>query len=296
MFFLLAICCSLCFSFAWGDEMIDADGFLVLRVPPSRPAGRIHPGTPPEDALLQTAYAGGETLRYTVSWLGIKAGELVMHVTKIKDSQDAFAIAITARSAGLLDVFYPVEDKFRTIVQGRMRLPSRHEMQQMEGRRINSKLTLYDQEKFRVTYRKNGEPAEIYQLEGPMQNEFSSFFFMRVLPFTGESPMVVPTFADEKRHEVAVTVEGKEEQEGVLGKKNTIKVQPHLKFKGQYEKVGDPLVWLTDDAWRIPTKIKAKIVIGSLTAELVEYSGPSGKFPITDTPKELPRQSLEDTR
>ena len=296
MFLLLTLCCLLWFSMAWGEEVLDAEGFLILRAPAFRATGEVHPGTRPEEALLQTAYAGGETLRYTVSWLGIKAGELVMQVSKVDDSQEKFVIAITARSAGMLEVFYPIEDHFRTIVQGRMRLPSRHEMQQKEGRRINSKLTLYNQEKFRVSYRKNDEPADIYQLEGPMQNEFSSFFFMRALSFTGDAPMIVPTFADKKRHEVVVSLEGKEEQESILGKNNTIKVQPRLKFKGQYEKMGNPLVWLTDDIWRIPIKIKAKIVIGSLTAELVEYSGPSGKFPVTDIPKELPQQSPEDTR
>lgn len=281
-------------SLAWGEALIDADGFLVVRASPPRGAGA-NPGTGPDEALLRTAYAGGETLRYTVSWLGIKAGELVMQVNKIGDGHETFAIEVTARSAGLLAVFYPVEDKFRTIVQGRMRLPSRHEMQQKEGRRINSKLTLYDQERFRVSYRKNDEPADVYQLDGPMHNEFSSFFFMRALSFTGDAPMIVPTFADKKRHEVVVGVEGKEEQESVLGKKNIIKVQPHLKFKGLYEKIGDPLVWLTDDAWRIPTKIKAKIVIGSLTAELVEYTGPAGHFIIKDTPAELLPQSPADT-
>ena len=294
---LVFIVSSLVFSaLAWGEVVIDADGFIVVRAPSFRASGPVHPGTGPDEALLQTAYAGGETLHYTVSWLGIKAGELVMQVNKIADSHETFAIEVTARSAGLLAVFYPVEDHFRTVVLGRMRLPSRHEMQQKEGRRVNSKLTLYDQEKFRVFHRKNDEPADIYQLEGPMHNEFSSFFFMRALSFVGEAPVIVPTFADKKRHEVVVAVKGKEEQESVLGKKNTIKVQPHLTFKGLYEKIGDPLVWLTDDAWRIPTKIQAKIVIGSLTAELVEYSGPAGNFPITDIPKELPRQSPGDNR
>lgn len=295
MFFLFLLCCLLGSSRVRGEELLDADGFLVVRASAPR-AGTAHPGTGPDEALLQTAYGGGETLRYTVSWLGIKAGELVMQVSKTAGSQESFVIEVTARSAGMLAVFYPVEDRFRTMVQGRMRLPGRHEMQQKEGRRVNSKLTLYDQEKFRVSYRKNDEPADIYQLDGPMQNEFSSFFFMRTLSFAGDAPMIVPTFADKKRHEVVVTVEGKEEQESVLGKKNTIKVQPHLKFKGLYEKIGDPLVWLTDDAWRIPTKIKAKIVIGSLTAELIEYTGPAGHFTITDIPPESPRQPPGDTR
>lgn len=290
------VSCSLFSSLSWGEGLLDAEGFLVVRAPSPRATEMANPGTKPDEALLQTAYAGGETLRYTVSWLGITAGELVMQVSKIADRQETFALEVTARSAGMLAVFYPVEDQFRTIVQGPMRLPSRHEMQQKEGRRVNSKITKYDQEKFRVSYRKNDEPADIYQVDGPMHNEFSSFFFMRALSFVGETPMVVPTFADKKRHEVVVTVEGKEEQESVLGKKNTIKVQPHLKFKGLYEKIGDPLVWLTDDAWRIPTRIQAKIVIGSLTAELVEYTGPAGKFAITDTPKELPRQAPANTQ
>ena len=297
MFLFLIVWGQICPSHAWGDELfLDAEGFLVVRATSPSATEMAHPGTKPDEALLQTAYAGGETLRYRVSWLGITAGELVMQVRKIADSQEAFALEVTARSAGLLAVFYPVEDHFRTIVHGSMRLPSRHEMQQNEGRRVNSKITKYDQKKFLVSYRKNDEPADIYQVNGPMHNEFSSFFFMRALSFAGEAPMIVPTFADKKRHEVVVTVEGKEEQESVLGKKNTIKVQPHLKFKGLYEKIGDPFVWLTDDVWRIPAKIQAKIVIGSLTAELVEYTGPAGNFRIIDTPKELPRQSPGDTR
>ena len=289
------VSCSLFSSLSWGEALLDAEGFLVVRASSPYTTEMADPGTKPDEALLQTAYAGGETLRYTVSWLGITAGELVMQVSKIADSQETFALEVTARSAGLLEVFYPVEDQFRTIVQGPMRLPSRHEMQQKEGRRVNSKITKYDQERFRVSYRKNNEPADVYQLDGPMHNEFSSFFLMRALSFAGDAPMIVPTFADKKRHKVVVTVEGMEEQESVLGKKNTLKVQPHLKFKGLYEKIGDPLVWLTDDAWRIPTRIQAKLVIGSLTAELVEYTGPAGKFIVTDIPKESPRQSPANT-
>ena len=201
------VSCSLFSSLSWGEALLDAEGFLVVRASSPYTTEMADPGTKPDEALLQTAYAGGETLRYTVSWLGITAGELVMQVSKIADSQETFALEVTARSAGLLAVFYPVEDQFRTIVQGVMRLPSRHEMQQKEGRRVNSKITKYDQERFRVSYRKNNEPADVYQLDGPMHNEFSSFFLMRALSFAGDAPMIVPTFADKKRHKVDVAVD-----------------------------------------------------------------------------------------
>ncbi len=231
--------------------------------------------TPPEEGLLASAYGGGERLRYRVSWLGIPAGELEMAVRRLDGHPERFALEVVAKSAGLLAVFYPVEDRFLTVVEGKNRLPVRHEMEQREGRRRNRRLTLYDQEAFRVTHQKNDDPPENYQLDGPAHNEFSSFFLLRVLPLRKEGELVVPTFADRKRHEVKVSFLGEEEAETLFGTQRLLKARPHLKFKGLYEKVGDPLVWLTADALRIPARIEARIVIGSLTAELVEYSGPA---------------------
>ena len=49
---------------------------------------------------------------------------------------------------------------------------------------------------------------------------------------------------------------------------------PKMKFKGLYDKDGDTVFWLTDDACRVPVKIDSKILIGSLVAELVDYSNP----------------------
>jgi len=254
------------------------------------PAATAEVATAPESPLLATAYAGGEKFRYSVSWLGIPAGELVMEVERMGADPDRFALRVTARTAGLLDVFYPVEDRFLTIVEGRQRLPVRHEMQQREGRRRNEKLTLYNQETYTVSYQKNDGIPEVYALSGTMHNEFSSFFFLRVLSFAGDQKVVVPTFADKKRHEVVVSLEGEEERDTLFGRKKTLKVQPQLNFKGLYEKVGHPLIWLTDDSFRVPVRIEAKIIIGSLAAHLVEYHDAKRNVSIIDTPKVSPGQ------
>jgi len=272
---------------------MDQDGFLVLRAAMAK-AGQTGFGTPSEQTLLKTAYPGGESLRYRVSWLGIPAGELIMRTAGVARAGETFTLEIEAKSAGLLETFYPVRDQFTTVVHGPQRLPSRQTMQQHEGRRVNSKVTNYDQDSFAVSYRKNDDPPEIYQLDGPVHNEFSSFFIMRALPFAGEAPMIVPTFADKKRHEVGVSLEGREEMESVLGKRACIRVKPLLKFKGLYEKAGNPEVWLTDDQWRIPVRFQSKIIIGSLVAELIEYSGPSGTFTRPEKPRESPEPPRAD--
>ncbi len=64
-------------------------------------------------------------------------------------------------------------------------------------------------------------------------------------------------------------------EETLLGPVNVIEVLPRMSFKGLYDKSGDTVIWFTDDACRVPVRIRSKILIGSLTAELVAYHGTS---------------------
>jgi hypothetical protein len=106
-------------------------------------------------------------------------------------------------------------------------------------------------------------------------NEFSAFFITRALEFQQDKNHIIPAFVDEKQHKVAVKVLGRGKQESILGLRKTIKVMPEMHFKGLYDKDGDTVFWLTDDACRIPVQIRSKIPIGSLVADLVEYSNPA---------------------
>lgn len=235
-----------------------------------RPVGAAtRPAADPD--LLHHIYSEEEILTYEVSWLGLKAGELVIHLVPAPAGSGRYAIKVAARTAGLLEVFYPVEDSFETMVEGPMRLPTRYTVNQHEGSRRKKRLTLFDQQHGAITYQRNDEPQQHFTVDGPCHNEFSSFMIMRTLPLAVASKVMVPTFADRKRHEVTVVVEGEEEITTFLGKMDTIRVRPHLNFKGLYEKMGDPVIWLSNDRNRLPLLVKAKIVIGALTARLVAY-------------------------
>ncbi len=226
----------------------------------------------PDPALLQSTYSGEETLTYEITWLGIVAGRLVIHLAPDERDGTRFAIRVSVRSVGPLNAVYPVDDRFETMVEGAERLPTRYHVDQHEGRRQKKRLTLYDQRTGTITYRRNDEPAKVYTVTGPTYNEFASFMIMRTLPLAVGSTAMVPTFADGKRHEVELTVEKEARLRSVFGPMDAIRIRPHLTFKGLYTKTGDPEIWLSNDADRLPLLIKAKIVIGSLTARLVAHS------------------------
>ena len=119
---------------------------------------------PPDSELLSSVYSGDEQLIFDVRWLGLKAGELHMFVQRLAPDSDRYSIKLTAKTTGLLDLLYPVEDRFETIIEGNSRLPVFYAMHQKEGRRVNYKETRFDQNTYRVVYKKNEEKENLMNI------------------------------------------------------------------------------------------------------------------------------------
>ena len=223
---------------------------------------------------LATIYSGDETLHYAVSWSGgVKIGDIYMQIRAQQPPNSGHVITAKVKDDGPLSVFYPVDDQFRCVVEGAMKLPTRYEVEQKEGHgRETTRLTEYDQVGGEVRYQKNKEEMQTFPVTGTVYNEFAAFVITRALAYIGKVDIIVPTFADKKRHEVKVAVMDREERQTLFGTKKTLKVQPKMEFKGLYEKSGNTTLWLTDDRCRVPVEIHSRIVIGSLVAELVDYT------------------------
>lgn len=227
------------------------------------------------DDVVKAIYNGGEKLRYKISWTGgVKIGELLLEVKKNGDTGNVFELKAHVKDSGMFHFFYPVNDSFVTMVKGDRMLPVSYEVTQKEGKNYRaSRRTEYDQKTGKVRYQKNERNPVEYTVDGEVHNEFSSFFFTRIMKLDRNRPAIVPTFADGKRHEVVVyTGDETRIKETVRGDVNVLPVTPVMKFKGLYDKAGDTVIWLTHDECRIPVRIKSRILIGSLTAELVSYS------------------------
>ena len=227
---------------------------------------------------LAIIFSGQEQMHYEVSWSGgVKIGDIHLHIMPEKSSPDSYAISAQVKSTGPLEVFYPVDDVFHCVVSGDMKLPLRYEVFQREGhgRKATKRVTVYDQTAGVVKYQKNQQPYQFYPLRGKAYNEFAAFVISRALKLEADSHIIVPTFADNKRNEVAVRLLKKEKRASIFGERQTLKMQPIMNFKGLYEKSGNTLLWLTDDRCRVPVEIRSRIAVGSLVARLVQYSNPA---------------------
>ncbi len=246
-------------------------GFLFLSPHGYSKAGEFKEGVVLSRAK-QTVFSGLEEMHYNISWTGgIKIGDLFLRLKQTGD--DEYEIFARVTDYGLFRFFYPVDDVFVTLVRGALKLPYRYDVLQREGRgSVTKRLSLYDQRGLSVRYTKNDFPEEVFELSGPVHNEFSSFYITRSMVLEPDNSFMVPTFADKKRNEVKVEVRGREDINSPFGRVKTLVVAPVMKFKGLFDKEGDTVIWMTDDSCRVPVKIQSKILIGSLTAVLDTYS------------------------
>ncbi len=228
--------------------------------------------------LFKTAYHAGEKFTYDISWTGgIKIGELNIEIEKTNERKNGLEIRVLATTKdSIFEYIYPVKDKHVTKVSGKRRLPFHYEVWQKEGWNYEAhRVTRYRQRIKQVWYRHNENPLVVYHVDGLVHNEFSSFLATRVMDLQLNRPFIVPTFADHRRNEVAVEVMRKTRLEKTaIGTVDTIEVMPIMKFEGLYDKRGDTVIWFTDDECRIPVKINSKIILGSLTSELVAWESP----------------------
>ncbi len=233
------------------------------------PAGEI------DTKIRYYAYSGEEILKYEISWSGgVKIGDLYMEIRKNSIDEESYTIHARVKDSGIFHFFYPVNDTFNTVVTGDKRLPVSYDVEQKEGSSYHAlRHTEYDQQKGVVRYQKNNKAFETFQVQGEVHNEFSSFLYTRILALDKNKPVIVPTFADKKRHEVVVRTDDRIQIENtLLGTISVLPVSPIMDFKGLYDKAGDTVIFYSDDLCRVPVRISSKILVGSITAELVSYS------------------------
>ena len=100
----------------------------------------------------------------------------------------------------------------------------------------------------------------------------SSLYFVRAQKLEPGKDIIFDIINRERQYPLVVKVLGKETVKTDAGKFNCIVVEPQFRGEGIFVSKGKSLkVWLTDDEYKMPVKMKTEVFIGSVSAELLEY-------------------------
>ncbi|MBI3808229.1 MAG: DUF3108 domain-containing protein [Nitrospirae bacterium] len=212
----------------------------------------------------------GEQLTYEISWLNITAGTAVMAVSAAgTDGERPLAKLITtAQSRPIITKFFPVDNRVESIVDAATLLPEHLNFRRREGKKKEDFEYTFHQKEGRVTVVKGGT-TETLEMPTGTQDVISCLYYARsTLSFQPGSSLTMNVHHDKKNRKLDVLVEEIETISGQWGDVETARVLVIMPFQGLFLNQGNIRVWFTNDDRRIPIRMKAKVIIGSIVADL----------------------------
>lgn len=229
-----------------------------------------------QKADRQTAFSVGEKLLFDVNYGIITAGYADMSIPKYDTvlGNTTYQVQFNVRSTPTFDFFFEVRDRYETYLDTAGIFPWRFEQHIKEGKFKRDYTAVFDHTaKMARTDEGNFEIPEF------VHDIMSAFYYARTLDYTGfkvGQKVFLQNFYKGKSNPLAIKYLGKQKIEVDAGTFQCIIVEPLVKEGGLFKNEGRILIWLSDDERKIPVKVNTKVLIGTIDAELKEYSGLNG--------------------
>jgi Protein of unknown function (DUF3108) len=227
-------------------------------------------------AQLSLPFIAGERFSYDLTWLAMRAGTATMAVQdhEAGEGRPQIQLSLVARSSPVVTKFYPVDNRVVSTVDVEPFLPRHMTFVRREGKRSNDFDYTFHHHEGTVTAVKDGQVAEL-PIPSDAQDALSCLYYVRkVLPMVPGAALSMAVHHDNKNYKLEVRVEALEMLKGSWGKQQTARVLVIMPFQGIFLNEGNIRVWFTTDEHRVPVRMKAKVVVGSIVAELMEgYRG-----------------------
>jgi hypothetical protein len=148
-------------------------------------------------------------------------------------------------------------------------LPEHLVFRRREGKKKEDIEYIFHHKEGKATAVKGGT-TEILEIPPGTQDVISCLYYARSeLSLQPGSSLTMNVFHDKKNRKVEVRVEEIETLNGPWGEVETARVLVVMPFQGLFLNQGNIRVWFTNDERRVPVRMKAKVIIGSIVADLV---------------------------
>lgn len=225
-------------------------------------------------------YFPGEESIINVNYLGVTAGYITMQTKERKkiNGKDVYHFYGRLKSSDSYRYFYWLDDVIESYVDEENFLPVKYELIQREKKQNVDDLQLFEHKNMmtyhwykRVKEGKTKEEKIENMIPSLATDSFSALQFVRGLPLKSGDTYEFPVITRGKFWLLKVEVDRVEKITIQEKEISAIRVRAETQFPGVLKKNGDILFWYSNDADRRLLKFQAKVKIGSINGELIEY-------------------------
>jgi hypothetical protein len=235
-------------------------------------------------AQMNTSFQAGEELTFKVSYGFLDAAEAKMIIdpqVMYIDSKPTYKIDVYGHTLGVFKLF-SVNDNWGSYLDTTKIIPHQSYRHIEEGKYRKHEKVLFDHENkiahVRLYDRENKTLVDTkeYKIPANVQDIVSGFYLLRTMDLKklkkGDS-VTLNGFFDKELYNIKLVFSGKEFIKTKIGSFDTYVFSPEIPKNKLFRGEKPVTVWITDDENKIPVRIKAKLVVGSLDMEIIEEKG-----------------------
>ncbi len=228
--------------------------------------------------VVNKAFRQGEKLTFNVNYGFVTAGIATMQIPKIKKvaGRDTYNVLFEVNSVPSFDPVFKVRDRYESYLDVEGLFPWRFEQHIKEGSFTKDYSAFFDHRGGKAKT-SDGD----FKFPKYTHDIISAFYYCRTIDFSKSKKgdiVKLRNFYEGKVHQLDVVFRGRERVKVAAGTFDCIILEPLVRKGGLFKNEGSIYVWLTDDEVKMPVKVKTKVVIGSIDAELTKYEGLAGKL------------------
>ncbi|MBF0293981.1 MAG: DUF3108 domain-containing protein [Magnetococcales bacterium] len=213
----------------------------------------------------------GEHLKFNIHWMGVPAGSAFMTVRPSPPGE--YLLVAGVESIGVVKMLHFIKDELQAggllTPQG---LSTRYFIKQQQRRDVAKVISYrFDREWGEAVRTQPDEETGYITGITPQVNDLvTGFYALRTCPkLKPDSAIYLPMVDGRKIYEVSVKVGARERLHTPVGWFDTIPLTIVVGNSDLFRLQGSVVVWLTDDARRIPVRVESRIDFKSVAADLV---------------------------
>ncbi len=233
-----------------------------------------------------SAFDSGEWFQFRIHYGIFTASYATLEVKDDTiDNVPVHHVIGTGKSSGVLSLFFKVEDYYESYIDKKEVKPYRFIRKINEGGHTKDIEINFDhsQNKAQV-FNKKYNTKKSFSIKSNVQDMMSSFYYLRNTIETSSlkvgDEQYVNMFFDNENYLFKLKFLGREVIKTKMGKIACLKFRPYVQAERIFKEEESMTVWVSDDDNRMPVKIKADILVGSIDADLHAFKGLKHPFKI----------------
>ncbi len=222
------------------------------------------------------AFRDGEKLVFTVKYGIVSAAEATLEAkSSSMNGRSAWNLSTDARTYPFFDAFFKVRDRVDSWWDKETLLPIKYTKNLQEGKYRQRRIHTFDHSNNTTNYQKYSFRQGIYKSEdmkmlANSQDVLSAFYHVRNQNLKPKQRLRVNITSDGRTMNTEIIVHRREKVKTIFGDINCLVIEPKLISGAVFKQTGRIIIWITDDAYKIPVKMESAVSFGSFVAELKE--------------------------